>query len=156
MDLDLLKNAVTEVLGNTPNRPFTCLPMSAILYAILKDNLGIEAKVTTGNLLYNGQHLFKQDFSITEAKDNELQYWTGHAWVEVEGMICDLSFFRTLYSDTFAKPYKRDLIELFGKGRGCLIAPVAGVPFLNYEPLEYLHDDIATGIIKGFETLLNI
>ena len=107
---------------NTPYKPFMCLPMSALLYATLKDSLKIDAKLATGNLTYRGEHIFKQDFSISEAKNNTLQDWAGHAWVEIEDLICDLSFFRTLYSVKFTKPFKQKLINDFGEGRGALIA----------------------------------
>lgn len=154
MDSQILKEAVTYIFSTIPYRPFLCLPMSATLYAILKDNHGYEAKLVTGNLRLHDQYIFKQDFSITEAKDGEFQQWGGHAWVEIEGLICDLSFFRTLYSDAFNKPYKNKLIEIFGEGQGALIASAADMPVLTYERVEYLSDDLATGIIKGFETLL--
>lgn len=154
MDQQILKSVVTDVLENTPYQPFLCLPMSAILYTVLKDIHGLDPNLVTGNLLYNGHHIFKQDFSISKAKDREFQYWSGHCWVEVDGLICDLSFFRTLYSDEFNKPFKHKLIEKFGEGKGCLIGPAADMPYLIYEPIEYLHDDLATGIIKGFEELL--
>ncbi|MBX3254917.1 MAG: hypothetical protein KF862_12310 [Chitinophagaceae bacterium] len=99
---------------------------------------------------------FKQDFSLLTAKDSVYQEWVGHAWVELDNLICDLSFFRTLYSDSFDKPYKGELIEVFGKGRGALIASPQQLATLNliYQPMEELSDEMATGIINGLDELL--
>ena len=59
-----------DLLKDIPYRPFLCLPMSAILYAILKDNHQIEFRLVTGNLSYNGQYIFKQKFSIAKVAAN--------------------------------------------------------------------------------------
>jgi len=150
--LEIIRNVLTAI----PHRPFLCLPMSATLYAILKDNHNINAEIATGNLIYNGGYIFKHDFKISKAKSNTYQEWTGHAWVEIDDLICDLSIFRTIYSDKFTKPCKRELIDYFGEGRGCLVASRQQLIScgLTYNAIEYLSDDLATGIIKGFDSLL--
>lgn len=156
MDYVILKNAIQDILKNVPYRPFFCLPMSAILYAILKDNHGIDTRLVTGDLQYKGQNIFKQDFSITDVKSGSLQDWSGHAWVEIDDQICDLSFFRTLYSEKFTRPYKAELIQFFGEGRGCLLGnPEQMHEYgFSYLPVEYLDDGVATAIIKGYESIL--
>ena len=156
MNAEILKEVVTDILRNIPYRPFLCLPLSATLYAILKDNYNIDARFVTGDLSYKGGYIFKQDFKISDAKDNTYQDWEGHAWVEIGDLICDLSFFRTLYSDKFTKPFKQELIARFGEGKGCLIATQTQMNLsgLSYCPIDYLSDDQATGIIKGFDSLL--
>lgn len=156
LDQAILQSAIKDVLEHMPYRPFLCLPMSATLYAVLKDNHNVNARIATGNLSYKGEQIFKQDFSITKAQDNIFQEWSGHAWVEFDGLICDLSVFRTVYSDKFTKPCKADFIRFFGEGRGCLIAsPSIMQTFgLTYQPVEYLSDEMATGIIRGMERLL--
>jgi hypothetical protein len=121
MEQSILKNIVVEILNNTPYKPFLCLPMSALLYSELKDNHQIESRLITGDLSYKQELLFKQDYSISEAKTDSFQYWSGHALVEIDNLICDLSIFRTLYSENFTKPCKAKIIDYFGKGRGCLI-----------------------------------
>lgn len=156
MNPEILKEVITNILTVTPRKPFLCLPVSASLYAILKDAYNIETKLITGNLLYKGSYIFKQDYKISEVKNETLQEWAGHAWVEIEGNVCDLSFFRTLYSEQFTKPFKQELISYFGEGRGSLFASPQQLNAmgLTYKAIEYLSDDLATGIIKGFEPLL--
>ena len=156
MDKTLLTNVIREILQNTPHRPFLSLPMAALLYAILKDNHHQKSLLVTGDLLYEDEVIFKQDFSLAKAKHNEFQDWSGHAWVEIDNYICDLSFFRTLYSDAFNKQCKTKLISLFGHGRGAIASPKIELNKmgLRYGTVDYLSDDMATGIIKGFNSLL--
>lgn len=156
MNYKLIKNVAVDILTNIPYRPFFCLPLSATLYAVLNDNHGIKAKLITGNLTYNNNYIFKQDFSIKGEQGRKLTDWSGHAWVEVEDYICDLSFFRSLYSEKFTKPYKSELIALFGEGRGLLIARACDLQQyrLSYHAIDTLHDNIATGIIRGIEHLI--
>ncbi|PQJ10789.1 hypothetical protein CJD36_012530 [Flavipsychrobacter stenotrophus] len=153
---EVLINAVQAVLLTVPSKPFLCLPMSATLYAKLKNEHNVDAKLVTGNLSYKEQIIFQQDFSISEVRDNILQLWAGHAWVEVDGLICDLSLPRTLYANEFTKSCKKELVQRLGEGRGCVVASqsVMHVAFgLSYSPIDYLQDSIATAIIKGSEQL---
>lgn len=158
MNVEILQEVVSEILRKTPNKPFLCLPLSAHLYAILKDNHSADPKLVTGDLFYKGDYIFKQDFPIAQAKDGIFQDWSGHSWVEVEGLICDLSIFRTIYSNNFIKPFKQEILHSFGEGRGCLIAANGAMKDLglSYIKVDYLSDEMATGIIKGFDPLLNI
>lgn len=126
--------------------------MSASLYAILRDTCKVDARLVTGDLIYNGSYIFKQDYSIKAIKQNFLSDWSGHAWVEIENMICDLSIFRTIYSDEFTNHCKDKLLTLFGKGRGCIIATHAILKNdfnLEYNAIDYLDDTAATAILKG-------
>jgi hypothetical protein len=60
---EAITHASVNILKAIPSKPFLCLPMSALLYADLNDNHGIHARMVTGNLLYQGNYIFKQDFS---------------------------------------------------------------------------------------------
>ena len=153
--LELLHTIALDILRYIPSKPFLCLPMSAMLYAVLKDEYNFETQLVTGNLSYKSQFIFKQDFSIPSSQDDTFFEWGGHAWVQIEDSICDLSFFRTLYSDKFTKPCKPELIQTFGQGRGFFIASRNQLHEMgfSYETIDYLSDDIASGIIKGFEKL---
>ncbi len=156
MKEDIIKDVVLDILKNTLYKPFLCLPMSALLYAILKDKHNMSSNLTTGSLSFNREVLFKQDFSISSADKNNLQYWMGHAWVEIDGLIVDLSIFRTIYSPEFTKQSKSELIKTFGEGRGCLIGTQAEMTELGlfYNGIDHLEDEMATQIINGFSKLL--
>lgn len=154
--LDALKSAINEILTNVPHVPFLCLPLSAILYALLKDKYAIQSSLVVGTLSFKDTIIFKPDFSITGTNNASFKTWAGHAWVELDEFIIDLSLFRTIYSDAFTKPCKNDLISKFGKARGAIIASSQAMKedgFL-YTATETLTDDDATGIIKGFQPLL--
>ena len=155
IDTSQIQELSIEILKYFPNRPFLCLPMSALLYANLKDNFNSDAHLVTGNFLYKDQYVFKQDFSIEENISSSLLDWSGHAWVEYENWIIDLSFFRTLYSDQFTKAYKNELIKLFGTGRGLLISEIESLKEkeISYQAIDRLKDNTATSIIHGIEKL---
>jgi len=158
MDINqtFLIDAVVEVvLTKTANKPFFCLPMSAVLYAVLKDSYKINAKIVTGNLTYKEHFIFKQDFSISESDNGTFKRWAGHAWVEIDGTIWDLSFFRTLYSSEFKKPYKDELLKLWGTNQDIIVTNSAEIPdkHMRYYPIDILSDEMATGIIKGMDQI---
>lgn len=155
IDTEILTSVIREVLTVLPPAPLMCLPMSAFLYARLRDEHDCNAELVTGNLFFGGDLLFKQDFSVDGAQTDELKDWGGHAWVEVGGLICDLSFFRTLYSGEFNRPYKMALIETFGTGRGALVGTAERLQQdgFTYQGIDRLKDETATGIIKGIEHL---
>lgn len=151
----ILQKAVVDVLKYTPYKPFLCLPLSALLYVLLKDKRGLDPKIVTGDLNFKGHYVFKQDFKISEAKDGIFTEWAGHAWVEIEDVICDLSFFRTLYSNEFNRHYKNELVSTFGEGRGCLIFEKDKIApgHLSYNGIDFLEDETVTAILKGFPYL---
>jgi hypothetical protein len=152
MNQRILQSAVQEVLILMPLKPFLCLPMSVMLHIRLKDN-NIESKVATGDLSYNNQIIFKQDFSIKENLNDAPQEWRGHAWVEISDFILDLSIFRTVYSPEFTKPCKEKLIKSFGLGRGLLAASQVEMQNLGftYKAVDYLSDDMITGVFVGVQ-----
>ena len=152
MDTETLQNAINDILSNVPSEPFLCLPLSSILCATLKDNHGIDCHVVTGSLRFEDQIIFKHDFNISGLNNNNLQHWSGHSWVQINELIVDLSFFRTLYSPQFTKSCKDELVNHFGKGRGCIVANNEQMISnkLFYTPVETLTDSDVTAVIKGY------
>lgn len=53
-------------------------------------------------------------------------------------------------------PCKKEIIEIFGPGRGAIIMTNQELMKLgfNYHPVDELSDDFATGIIQGIDELL--
>lgn len=154
----IIQKISLDILKAIPHKPFLCLPLSALLYANLKDAHGVDAKLVTGDVTYKDKFIFKQDFKISNGDYSKFKLWGGHAWVEVEGSLWDLSFFRTLYSEKFTKPYKQELIQFFGLNKGLLAFSGRKLEEINFEyhPVEILSDTVATGIIQGIEALLKI
>ena len=153
--LDTVKGAIEEVLNKISHAPFQCLQLSAFLYDRLKHKHGIDCSIVAGNLQFRDTIIFKQDFSLSGFKNESLQDWAGHAWLELNGYIIDLSLFRTLYHDAFTKPCKNEMISIFGAGRGAIIASRQELQGngLIYTPIETLTDKVAMGIISGYVNL---
>jgi hypothetical protein len=153
LNVELLKKIAIEILGNVSLGAYSCIPMSAMLYVILKDRHNINTHLITGDLSYKDHTVFKQNFSIPETTTDFLSKdWTGHAWVEFDDLICDLSFFRTLYSSDFNHSCKEELISQFGLGKGFLGASKNKMKEFNlfYNAIDTLSDRVATSIIRGF------
>ena len=155
IDEEQMNILVREILDNTPYEPFLCLPLSAKLYQMLTDKYQAQCQIVTGHLLYQSEFMFKQDFSIKDVEPGCLRSWAGHAWVEIDDFICDLSFFRTLYSDEFSKPCKARIIDQFGTGCGCIIATRDQLveDGFSYQSVDQLDDDLVTAIISGYSEL---
>lgn len=143
-----------------------CLPMNVFLYCALEKNFPQHTfRLKTGDLLYNGKVLFKQDFDLNQFKNRQNDIWgtwKGHAWLEIdEKYIVDISIFRTIYSNNFTLPIKQDMIQTFGKGRGALIINKSQNPTLfQYNEKATLTNEIINGVLHGIdqnkEMFLNI
>lgn len=155
IDFKNIKQEVVGVLAAFPYKPFLCLPLSAILYALLRGKYNLNAQLLTGNLIYKQTVIFKQDFRIEESVPDQFHLWSGHAWVDLEGVLFDLSFFRTLYSEEFTLPVKQEMVNEFGVGRGALIGSYGQMKSLNleYEAIDCLSDQTVTAILKGISSL---
>jgi hypothetical protein len=95
-----LSEAVIKTLENVSPSFGSCVMISAALVTILKIDYSISAIAVLGDLKIKDNIIFKCNGNIpTENKSNEpiIQSWGGHCWVEVAGIICDLSIFRTAY-----------------------------------------------------------
>ena len=82
--------------------------------------------------------------------------WGGHAWVNMDGLIIDLSFFRTLYSKDFKKPFKEELIKYFGENRRAIIGSKERMEYNNlfYASVECLTGEVSEGLKNGTKFLL--
>lgn len=134
-----------------------CLPMNVFLYCELENKYSNHIlKLKTGDLLYNGRTLFKQDFDLNQFKNRQSDIWgtwKGHAWLEIdENDIVDISIFRTIYSMDFTLPIKEDIVQRFGKSRGALIIDKLQnqTPFQYIEKTE-LSDRIINGVLQGID-----
>lgn len=151
-----LVSAICEVLRGGDSAPFRCLQMSAALYIILRDRHNAAAQLVTGDLLFGSDFLFKQDFSVVGAHTESLKNWRGHAWVEIDNRICDLSLYGTLYTDEFDRPFKQELVRKLGKRRGALVGKHKAIRErrgLLYRGIDQLNDDTVRELLDGGASL---
>lgn len=156
----VLRNAINTILEVVPNRqPFCCLGLSAMLYAEL-EKVHLKPKLVAGSLSYKNELLFKMDYSlISEISSNKSsnvisREFGGHAWIELENRIIDISIFTTVYSDKFNKKCKNEIVQKFGVNTEYLIIDKSdNQTGFEYQRIEDLNDIIITGVLKGMYLL---
>ncbi|HEH9441916.1 TPA: hypothetical protein SIA39_003987 [Aeromonas sobria] len=135
----------------------SCLYMSAILAAMMHDHLSVETRFVTGSLSIAGCKVFShQPIKQMLTKNSDLiGLWDGHAWVEVDDLIFDLSIFRTVFS-TAVSPRIQNLFESrFIRGTAYLIGQKHKLEEIgiDYTSLEILSDDDATKFIQSADRM---
>jgi hypothetical protein len=75
----------------------SCLYHSALLYATLRDNTDINPRFIVGSVKILDKYVFKLDTKISfNFEKNFSIQWDGHAWVEIDNLIIDLSLFKSI------------------------------------------------------------
>ena len=75
----------------------SCLYYSALLYATLRDNTDINPRFIVGSVKILDKYVFKLDTKISfNFEKNFSIQWDGHAWVEIDNLIIDLSLFKSI------------------------------------------------------------
>lgn len=131
----------------------SCLYMSAMLAAMMNDHLSVETRFVTGSLSVAESKIFAHQpiKPILSQKEGVIGKWDGHAWVEVDDLIIDLSLFRTVFSKV-ASPRIQSLFEArFERGTAYLVGQKHKLIEMGveYTPLELLSDDDATIFIQN-------
>ncbi|HAS6641450.1 transglutaminase-like domain-containing protein [Vibrio parahaemolyticus] len=131
----------------------SCLYMSAMLVAMMNDHLPVETRFVTGSLSVAESKIFALQpiKPILSQKEGVIGKWDGHAWVEVDDLIIDLSLFRTVFSKA-ASPRIHSLFEArFERGTAYLVGQKHKLLEMGvvYTPLELLSDDDATIFIQN-------
>lgn len=131
----------------------SCLYMSALLAAMITDHLPREARFVTGSLEVAGSTIFSHTPIKPKLTQNShvIKQWDGHAWVELDDFIFDLSIFRTIFSrasppriqSLFEARFHRDTAYLVGQK--CKLIEKE----MEYTALEQLSDDDATTLIQN-------
>lgn len=135
----------------------SCLYMSAILAAMINDHLPVATRFVTGSLSVAGSKIFAHQpiKPKLNQKSGLIAQWDGHAWVEVDDLIFDLSIFRTVFS-TAASPHIQTLFEeRFDRGTAYLIGQNHKLIEMGveYTSLELLSDDDATIFIQNADRI---
>lgn len=131
----------------------SCLYMSALLVAIITDHLSRDARFVTGSLEVSGSTIFSHTPIKPKLTQNlhVIEQWDGHAWVELDDFIFDLSIFRTVFSrasppriqSLFEARFHRDTAYLVGQK--CKLIEME----MKYTALEQLSDVEATTLIQS-------
>lgn len=136
--------------------PFNCLAASVFGFVILSDRFpNNDFKLKTGNLLYKGNRVFTQNYSINsflgKSSNTIRKDWEGHAWIEMEErIIIDLSLFDTVRSSRFILPIKNDIIQNYAKGRGTFMFDKFNPdPSFEYQVIDILSNEIIDAVNNG-------
>ena len=152
-DIEFIKKSSNEVLKNIPLKAFNCATLSALLGAIIQDNSNIPVAVIAGHFDYYDRRIFNCKrpipYSINKKLINEI--WDGHCWVELSGLIIDISIFRTVYFGDVPPLFREKIIKAYGENHGMILAsPMKFIEAgFNYTPCYCLTQDQINGLIKG-------
>lgn len=153
---EVLTDAIQKTLASVPPSFGSCVMISSALVTALQVYYSVSSIAVLGDLAIDGCTVFKcqGNLPFVNGQSNEFinEQWSGHCWVEIGSLICDLSIFRSAYAIT--RPSKlRDFIESnFGSGKGALISPVESLPDgMEFTPKFVLNDLQLSGILGGLE-----
>jgi hypothetical protein len=151
--LQIFSEPVKRMLASVPPSFGSCVMMSAGFVSILESEYSIPAIAVLGDLNIDGLSIFKCKNNIAKGNQkNEVitQNWDGHCWVEVDGVICDLSIFRTAYRINHPSVLKSYITSKYGEGRGAFICPLESLPQeLEFVPKFVLNNNQISGILAG-------
>ncbi|EGR2438201.1 hypothetical protein DYC75_13635 [Vibrio cholerae] len=135
----------------------SCLYMSALLAAMINDNLPVETRFVTGSLTVAGSTIFSHTpikHQLTQ-KSHLIEQWDGHAWVELDDLIFDLSIFRTVFSRASPRRIQSLFEARFDRGVAYLVGQKSKLidKGIEYTALEILSDDDATIFIQNADRM---
>ncbi|MBY0540593.1 MAG: hypothetical protein K2P52_04170 [Campylobacterales bacterium] len=156
-DVEILKQTGIELLTEVPILPGLCAPMSARWAYILNKNYSIPAIVVAGNLKLNGNTIFNCNQNLPTKITSETFFkdiWNGHCWVEINGIIADISIFRTAAEISKSHDLNK-YFSNFGKNKGALIAKKNYIPCeLEYIPKYVLSNMQIEALNNGLKELI--
>ncbi len=158
-DANPLAESAKNIMQNVPPAFGSCAMLSAAWVATLNDKYNIPAVAVAGGLKIGEKNIFKCKKNIPEfngTKRQVIDNWDGHCWIEVDGLIGDLSIFRTAYSIKGNSVLKNHIITNFGHGRGALLSPNEELISHNmkYNPKYILKENQINALLKGLEGML--
>ena len=150
---DILIETAKEVMEHIPPSVGDCAALSACWASLLQDHHSVPAVVVAGDLKIRGNHVFKCRKPVPDSKKLGRVItgkWDGHCWIEVDGIIGDLSIFRTAYAIAGPSHLQNFIVEHFGYGRGGLLCRHSDLPLgMEYVPKYVLNDRQIDGLIGG-------
>ncbi len=149
----ILRECCAQVMQVFPPQPYCCAYLSALLVEITRGK-GMQAYLAAGTLDFKNKRLFDYDHSVENT--NLVTKWNGHCWAVLNNAICDVSFFRTAYSDQSPTWLKELVSNNFGAGCGALLASNLEMDSfdLHYSPKYIFDDDRLDGLLNSAEKII--
>ena len=152
-DIEFIKSCSSAVLTKISPKAFDCAILSALLGAIIQDNSNIPVVVIAGHFDYFDRRIFncKGPIPYTVNKTLIKEIWDGHCWIELGGIIIDISIFRTVYYGDVPPLFRETIIKEYGENRGMICtSPLKFIEVgFNYTPCYCLTQDQINGLVKG-------
>lgn len=134
----------------------SCLYYSALLYATLVDNTAIKPKFIIGSVKILDQYIFKHDKNTSLSfKENISLQWDGHAWIEIDNLIVDLSLFKTIKNLSPTNIFHEYILNYFHRIPSALIISKQELELskISYIAQGELSDNDATILINSIDYL---
>ena len=158
-DINIVASAINEILENFEPRPGACVMMSAMLEALLRDRHGMPAVCVAGDLNILGKWVFRGnerlpafDTRPTPGRPRRVTElnWKGHCWVEVGGLIVEVSLLRTSRVLLPHSTLRQFVDANFGPRRAAFATPIDDLPpGLRYRRQFVLTDNQVNGFVSG-------
>ncbi|MCA8601948.1 hypothetical protein [Escherichia coli] len=154
-----IQEMMIDLLEKTNKKESACLYMTALLCAVIQDNLSVTPRFVTGSLTLNKRLVFSHEpiRSILISGRDFSGDWDGHSWVEIEDYIFDPSIFWTIYSQSTPQDLQTEFENAFNGKYSFLIGSRTELEKLGviYKIDEELSNDaistlINSGCVAGF------
>lgn len=149
---EVLKEPMQMMLASVQPAFGSCVMLSGAFVIALAVHYSIPAIAVVGDLKILGNTVFKCNGNVPIPEGDEiLNYsWDGHCWVEIGGVICDLSIFRSAYNTNRPSLLKQYITSQFGSGKGAVLSAPEDLPTgMEYVPKYVLNDKQLSAIING-------
>jgi len=150
---ELISKAVQETLASIPPSFGSCVMISSGLVSILRSQYSIPAIAVLGTLNINGSTVFecKENIPLFNNDEEAIEsIWDGHCWVEIDGVICDLSIFRSAYRINSSSVLYKYIQSNFGEGKGAIVSSVKDLPRgLEFQPKFVLNNNQIMAVLSG-------
>lgn len=157
-DVQVLGSTARQLMEMTPITPGACVLMSAAWALHLRDKYDMPAVAVTGDLKVGGRWVFRAPEALPEfRKSGQVisMSWRGHCWVEVGGLLCDISIFRTVYNLAASNATRQFFENMFGIGRGALIVRADELPDgLKYRRRAVMNVNQMAGCFEGLRHMI--
>ncbi|NVJ52442.1 MAG: hypothetical protein HWD90_02015 [Campylobacteraceae bacterium] len=157
-DIEILKQTGIDLLTEVPILPALCALMSARWAYILNENYSIPAIVVAGDLKLFGNTIFSCNSNLPTDINSDTyikDIWDGHCWIEINGIVADISIFRTAGEQDESHILNKYFSSSFGKNKGAFIAKRDHIPQeLEYIPKYILSNTQIEALNNGLKELI--